>query len=193
MFACGWLWAHPVPMLHRLSAGAGVWGAEPPIHFIVFVVCGACDVLSCQLVLVALAAALSHFLCSQRKLLSAFVALVHAACLAREVVHAVCLCSRIHVHGMFMFHGISCFGPVFRSVSLLNLVFGAFFFHGSFMFWTICCSQKHFNTEMPLHNLTCHEPFHVLDIVAFVMLSCFGPVFIPTHPQHTLWCCNDRS
>ena len=34
MFARGWLWAHPVPMLHRLSAGAGVWGAEPPIHFI---------------------------------------------------------------------------------------------------------------------------------------------------------------
>ena len=145
MFACGWLWAHPVPMLHRLSAGAGVWGAEPPIHFIVFVVCGACDVLSCQLVLVALAAALSHFLCSQRKLLSAFVALVHAACLAREVVHAVCLCSRIHVHGMFMFHGISCFGPVFRSVSLLNLVFGAFCFHGSFMVRTIVCLQKHFN------------------------------------------------
>ena len=95
--------------------------------------------------LIVLAAALSHFLCSQRKLLSAFVALVHAACLAREVVHAVCLCSRIHVHGMFMFHGISCFGPVFRSVSLLNLVFGAFFFHGSFMFRTIVCSQKHFN------------------------------------------------
>jgi hypothetical protein len=29
-------------------------------------------------------------------------------------------------------------------------------------------------------SLAMQETFHVLDIVAFVMLSCFGPVFIPT-------------
>ena len=146
MFACGWLWAHPVPMLHRLSAGAGVWGAEPPIHFIVFVVCGACDVLSCQLVLVALAAALSHFLCSQRKLLSAFVALVHAACLAREVVHAVCLCSRIHVHGMFMFHvHVSWHFMFWTSVSICELIkFGIW---GIFFSWLIHVSDHSLLTK----------------------------------------------
>ena len=51
----------------------------------------------------------------------------------------------VHVSWHFMFHGISCFGPVIRSVSLLILVFGAFFFHGSFMVRTIVCLQKHFN------------------------------------------------